>query len=190
MPLDFNAIKTNLYNWASANVPVGMPVIFLYPNAPRPQTPQGGMLDYVTLLISSTSQIGWDYVPRPVDNSGTVNQTGDREFTLSVNAYGGNVLTVLENLRTSLQKQTVLDSLTANGLVFCNWFDINDITDLVDSRFEQRATMDIRFRIAQTYTDTLGTIATTVLREIIKNVDGTTVYDETVTIPPPPPPPP
>lgn len=180
MPLVFSNIKTSLYNWALANVPAGMPVVFYFPNAPRPT------VDYVSLLISSVMQVGWDYVPQPTDTAGDVEQVGDREFIVTANAYGGDVLTVLENLRTSLQKQTVLDTLRANGIVFVDWFPINDITDLIDSRFEQRATMDIRFRIAQEYTDVLGTIAQIEAEEVILNVDGTIVLDQTVLIPPNP----
>lgn len=184
MPIVFSALKTSLYNWVIANIPVGMPAVYYYPNAPRPE------VDYVSLQITSLSQIGWDYVPRPTATPGTVTQVGDREFTFQVQAYGGDVLTVLENLRTSLQKQTVLDTLRANGIVFVNQFPINDITDLIDTRFEQRATMDILFRISQQYLDTLGIIDIVQLREIIKDVDSTIILDQTVTIPPPPPPPP
>lgn len=180
MSITFKNVKTSLYDWVVANIPSGMPAVYYYPNAPRPT------LDYVSLFISSVTQIGWDYVPRPVDEAGTVEQVGDREFTFIVQGYGGDPLTVLENLRTSLQKQTVLDTLRASGIVFVNWFPINDITDLVDSRFEQRATMDILFRIAQEYFDTLGSIAQVEAEEIILNIDGSIVLDDTVLIPPNP----
>jgi uncharacterized RDD family membrane protein YckC len=154
MSIVFSTLKTSLYDWAVANVPAGMPVVYYFPNAPRPT------VDYVTLLISSVSQIGWDYQPRPTNNPGDIEGIGDREFTLQVQAYGGDPLTVLENLRTSLQKPTVLDTLRADGIVFVNWFTINDITDLVDSRFEQRATLDLLFRVSQQYLDSVGTIGT------------------------------
>jgi hypothetical protein len=179
MSIDFSIVRTNLYNWAIANIPSAMPVIYLYPNSPRPT------IDYVSLYISTVTQIGWDYVQGPLDNTGISQQVGDREFTLQIQAYGGDPLTVLQNLRTSLQKQSVLDSLRANGIVFADWFQINDITELVDSRYEQRGSLDILFRIADVYTDNLGVIDTVVLEEIYKNPSGTIVYDETFTIPNP-----
>lgn len=178
MTLDFSVLKTNLYNWATANVPNGMPIIYYYPNAPRPT------VDYVTLLISNFSQIAFDYQTPPTDNAGDVNLVGDREFTLTIESYGNQPMQVLENLRTSLQKQTVLDSLRANGIVYVQWFPIVDITDLINSRFEQRSTMDLLFRIAQQYTDTIGTIAQVQANEIVYNVDGTEVLNQTVLIPP------
>ena len=179
MTIDFMQVRTNLYNWAIANIPSGMPVIYLYPNSPRPT------VDYVSLYISTITQIGWDWTQDPLNDGGISQMVGDREFTLQVQGYGGYPMTVLQNLRTSLQKQTVLDSLRVNGIVFVNWFPINDVTELVDSRYEQRASMDVLFRIADVSTDNLGVIDTVVLQEVFQNATGATVYDETFTIPPP-----
>jgi hypothetical protein len=180
MTIDFNAVRTSLYNWAVANIPSGMPVIYLYPNAPRPT------VDYITLYIQSVVQIAWDYIQGPLDDSGISQQVGDREFTLQINAYGGDPITILNTLRTSLQKQSVLDSLASNGLVVVDWLAINDVTELVDSRMEQRAAMDILFRIADIYNDDPGVIDTVSLEEVFKNPAGTVVYDETFLIPPAP----
>lgn len=177
--IDFNQVRISLYEWAVANIPAGMPVIYLFNNSPRPT------VDYVSLYISSVVQIGWDYNQNPLTNSGSSQMVGDREFTLQIQAYGGDPLSVLNNLRTSLQKQTVLDSLRANGIVLANWFPVNDITELVDTRFEQRGSLDILFRIADVSVDSLGVISTVSLQEIYKNAAGATVYDETILIPPP-----
>ena len=176
--IDFNQVRTYLYNWAIANIPSGMPVIWLYPNAPRPT------IDYFSLYISTVTQVGWDYNQDPLSDAGSGEFVGDREFTLQCQAYGGDPLTVLETLRTSLQKQTVLDSLRANGIVFFNWNPISDVTELVDSRYEQRGTFDVFFRMANVYSDNLGVIDTVEIEEIIKDPSGTIIHDVTVTIPP------
>lgn len=179
MPISFSTVRTQLYNWAVANLPSNMPVIYWYNNAPRPT------VDYVTLYISSVVQIGRDYISPPTsDMSGISNQVGDREFTLQVQAYGGDPLTILESLRTSLQKQSVLSSLQAVGLVYVNWFPITDITDLIDSRYEQRATMDLLFRVADIYTDTVGNINTVELTENFYDPADQLLVSEIVTIPP------
>jgi hypothetical protein len=178
MTIDFNSVRTSLYNWVVANVSSGMPVIYLYNNSPRPT------VDYITLYISSVTQIGWDFVQSPLDDVGSSQQVGDREFTLQINAYGGDPITVLQNLRTSLQIQSVLDTLRANGIVFANWFPINDITELVDSRYEQRGSMDILFRMADIYSDNVGVIDTVVYEEKYLNADGSVIIDRTYTIPP------
>lgn len=175
MPLDFETIKTNLYAWAVTNSP-GCSVIFLNENAPRPAQP------YVTLLLSPLNQIGEDFSPG-ADTTGLVDMVGDREFTLQIQTYGGDCITRLENLRSSLQKQTVLDSLRANGIVFVNHFGIIDTTELLDSRFEKRAAMDVLFRIGQDYQDNVGLIETVEVEEIYQDTSGIVVYDHTTTIP-------
>jgi len=177
MVLNFNSIKVSLYDWATQNIPSGMPAIYLFNNAPRPT------VDYITLYITSCVQVGWDYVQDPLDDTGIAEQVGDREFTLQIQAYGGDPFTVLNNLRTSLQKQTVLDNLRASGIVFCNWFPINDVTELIDSRFEQRGSLDIVFRMADVYTDEIGVINTVEVEEIYKDPQGNIVFDEIITIP-------
>jgi hypothetical protein len=178
MAIDFMDVRKNLYDWAIANLPSGVPALWLYPNAPRPT------VDYISLYIASVVQIGWDYTQDPLDNTGVAQMVGDREFTLQVQGYGGDPITLLQNLQTSLQKQSVLDSLRAVGIVFFNWQPIADITYLIDSRYEQRASFDVMFRIANVYTDTLGVISTVVLEEIFKDPSGNIVYDESFTIPP------
>jgi hypothetical protein len=175
MPLNFETIKTSLYSWATANSG-GASVIFLNENAPRPAQP------YVTLFLSSLNQIGEDYTPES-DVNGLVDMVGDREFTLQIQTYGGDCITRLENLRSSLQMQTVLDTLRANGIVFVNHFGINDLTELLDSRFEKRGAMDVLFRIGQNYTDNLGLVETIEVEEIYQDAGGTVVYDRTITIP-------
>jgi hypothetical protein len=180
MALNWETVKTNIYNWVVANVPSGMPATMYYENAPRPAAP------YVTINIASITQIGWDWTPNPTNTAGDISLIGDREFTVQLQAYGGDPLSVMENLRTSLQKQGVLDLLRVNGIVFADWFPINDITELVDSRYEKRASMDVLFRIAQTATESLGTIATVELQEVYVDAVDDVVYDETFLIPPAP----
>jgi hypothetical protein len=179
MPIDFSSIKNSLYDWVSSVVPVGMPVIYYQPNAPRPTIP------YLTLYLSTVNAVNQDWTSSSVDVNGVAEMKGDRQFILQIQAYGNDPLTVLENVRTSLQKESVLDTLRGNGIVFYQSITINDITDLVDSEFEKRAQLDISFAIGQVYDDTLGYFDTMEIEEVILNVDGTIVYDETVIIPEP-----
>ena len=181
MPLSYATIQTNIYTWAAANVPAGMPVIWYEPNSPRPVVSLV-KVPYITLLIASSIQINQDYSAPNANSSGVINMSGDRQFILQIQAYGGDTFTVLENLRTSLQKQSVLDTLRTNGIVFFNSFDINDITTLVDSQFEERAQMDIRFGIGQTYTDAPGYFDTIEIEEEVLNAVEVIVYNDTITI--------
>lgn len=178
MPLNIETVKTDLYDWAVANIPISVPVIFYYPNAPRPDIP------YVSLFLLNFLQIGDDWHSSP-DNIGSSNVIGDREMTLTVNCYGGDPFTVLENLRSSLQNQSVLDTLRDNGIVFVQQLPINDISSLLDTEFESRAAMDILFRIAQDNESDDGLIETVELTETFSDGESI-VYTDTVTIPPAP----
>ncbi len=110
---------------------------------------------------------------------------GDRQFTLELQAYGSDPLTLMENIRTSLQKQSVLDTLRLNGIAFYSSLTINDITELVDSQFERRSQLDVLFGIGQVYTDTVGYFDHIQLQEIVLDPAETVVYNQTFLIPNP-----
>jgi hypothetical protein len=176
MALNFATVKLNLYQWLITVVPSGMPVILWEPNAPNPATA------YVTYYLNSIVSINQDWSAPDANSSGVIDMKGDRQFTLQVNAYGGDPLTVLENIRTSLQKQTVLDTLRANGIAFYQALTIADITELVDSQWERRGSLDILFGIAQIYTDAPGYFDEIEVQEVYQDATGSIVYDETITI--------
>lgn len=176
MAINFTTVKLNLYQWAVAQVPVGMPVIFYEPNAPRPEVP------YVTLYLNSVVAVNQDWSAPDADVNGVIDMKGDRQFTLEVQAYGGEPLNVMENLRTSLQKASVLDGLRTNGIAFYQSLLISDITGLVDSKFERRAQLDILFGIGQVYLDDPGYFDEVIIDGEIENQIGDVVYDGTLTI--------
>jgi hypothetical protein len=177
MALNFNTVRQNLYIWARAVIPSGVPIIFYEPNAPRPTTA------YVSLYLNSINAVNQDYSDPEATGIGVTAMRGDRQFTLQVQAYGSDPLTLLEDLRTSLQKQSVLDTLRANGIAFYQSLTINDITELVDSRYERRAQLDILFGIGQIYEDAPGYFSTIEVEEEYINAVDAVVYDETITIP-------
>ena len=176
-----NTLMQSVLSWVVSVVPSTVPVIFLYQNGPRPQ------VDYVTINLGSLVQIGEDYTFDPTDNDGIATNAGDREFTVQIQAYGGkNVdpFQLLEIIRTSLQKQTVLDTLRANGIAYANHFPINDTSVLIDTLWERRAQMDVLFRIGVNYDDTLGVISTINMTETIYDETGTVVQTVDITVPP------
>lgn len=177
MSIVFDNVQNALYGWVSS-LQISRPVIWYYPNAPRPER------SYISLNISTFNQMGWDYIPRPTDNPGNVILKGDREFTLSVQAYGEQPMQTLELVRTSLQTESVRSYLRSNGLVYFGKESIIDITTLLDSRYEQRASMDLFFRIGQEYADMLGTIATVEVTEQFFNAAEVLIFDETYIVPP------
>lgn len=177
MALNYNTIRTTFYNWASLNVPMGMPVIYYQPNAPRPLVP------YVTLYLNVSNQVNQDYVSPGADAGGNVFMRGDRQLVLQVQAYGNDPETVLENLRSSLNKETVGNILHAGGVSYLSTLAMNDITDLVDSQFERRAMMDLNFSVGQFYSDNPGYFDHLEVQEIYLDPAAQIVYDEIINIP-------
>ncbi len=176
MAINFKDVKQTLYNWVITQVPLGMPVIFYMPNSPRPEVP------YISLYLNSITQVNRDYAATNSDSFGVVNMKGDRQFTVQVQGYGNDPLTVLENIRTSLQKQSVLDILRSGGIVYYSSLGINDITALIDSQFEQRAQLDLSMGIAQIYTDDPGYFDTIEVEEIISDQIDVVIYDQIITL--------
>lgn len=178
MTINFNDVKLTLYNWSVAVLPVGMPVIFYEPNAPRPLVP------YVSLFLSSIVSVHEDWSRETTDTSGNVDMQGNRQFTLQIQAYGGDdPLTILENMKTSLQKQSILDILRVNGIVYFSTLNIIDISELMDTQWEKRATLDVLLGIGQTYKDGVGYFDHLNIEEEIKNVKGEIISNETFAIP-------
>jgi hypothetical protein len=178
MPINYTTVKTNLYNWAVSVLPVGMPVIFWESNAPRPVIP------YVTLFISSIVAVNQDWASHASDGTGIVDMKGDRQFTLSIQAYGGtDPLTILENVRSSLQKQTVLDTLRTNGIVFFSSLNLTDISDLIDTEFEKRASLDVLLGIGQTYTDNPQYFDHAEIQARLLDDYGSIISDEIINVP-------
>lgn len=176
-----NTLMQSILSWVTSVIPSSIPAIFLYQNGPRPT------VDYLTINMTSLVQIGEDYIFDPTSDSGISKQAGDREFTIQLQAYGGiNVdpFQLLEIIRTSLQKQTVLDTLRVNGICYANHLPINDTSVLIDTLWERRAQMDVLFRIGVVYSDTLGVIDTINMTETIFDATGATVATVNITVPP------
>lgn len=160
--IDFVALQLVLYNWASSVLTD--PVIWYYPNAPRPN------VDYFTLLLHNMVPKGQDWVGQP-DSSAVSQVVGNREFALTIQGYGGlstNVFTDLEGLASSLQLPSVQYTLRQSGVATIRQGGIINITKLINSDYEIRASLTVYFRVAQAQTDTNGLIST---------VDGDYVYD-------------
>lgn len=174
MALNFETVRTDIYDWVASIVGGSVTVIFENQNGPRPSLP------YVSILLTTLTQIGVDYISPP-DAMGDSDIIGDREFNIRIQAYGGDPITQLENIRSSLQKPSVLDTLRANNIVFVDRLSINSVSALLDTEWEARASMDILFRIAQTDSDELGLIETVEVDETLS--DGVSdIYTATVTI--------
>lgn len=140
------------------------PVIWAEQNAPAPDDP------YLTLRLDSFSKIDQDDQTH-ANISGVVTVTGNREFILKVQAYGVGAIGQLTVLDSALELFTKLESLRKSSIVYVRSEGVTDLTDLVETRYRGRASLDIVFRIAENQTDTIG---------LIEKAEGEATYERPV----------
>lgn len=171
MAFSAKTIRDGLYTWVTGVT--GLQTIWLNPNAPRPKLP------YITLNMTDFQLMNWDWISPP-DDDGMAYLLGDREFLLEVQYYGDNKFDVMEKLRSSLQIPTIRESLLNAGVVFVNRESLMDLTELLDTKYEQRIIMELKFRVSnQGVTDVetfeIGYIETVSGEGTFKNIDGSVV---------------
>jgi hypothetical protein len=142
-------LRQAIYDFVSGCLPSGWKAIFERQNAPRPsdETPPS---KYVTIFLSPLIK------PNLRDFQGGVQQldtdvfavemVGDRELTVTLQAFGKGGIQVLEDLRTCLDVESVLEALRSDNLFVIQALGIQDLTGLYDSQYLERGSLDVRFR--------------------------------------------
>jgi len=143
-----------LMAWARANVAnSGTVVVWAEQNAPRPALP------YITLNITGSEDKEWPTIG-PVDNSGNNEIINDRDFTVSIQAYGPGAYDEINSLRNSLERVTVQQTLRGGGISFISTVaDVQDRTVVIGSKFEERYGFDALFRTSVTVEDNPNFVA-------------------------------
>ncbi len=173
-------LKKALHGWAVAQSGYAAGKVFwAEQNAPLPSRP------CLTLKVSSLVQVKEDFT-EPPDDDGIAMVNGDREFTLSIQAFGGEPMAALEKLRNSIHKYEVRQSLP-EALVLVESLGINSVSEILGSRYEARAALDLLCRVTSQF-GADGTTAkpyTTDEVGLIEEVDlaGNTSYEHPGGIP-------
>ena len=155
----YTAMRTALYEWVKGVV--GNPtVLWREPNAPQPAR------QYVSIKMNPTTPVGSDY-HSAADIDGIETVSGDREYIFSIQVHGkpanedGSAsISILERLRSSLEKRSVQATLCAAGLAFVAEEGFGDLAGIGGTEWEARVFMDIRFRTTYQDTDEVGFIGT------------------------------
>ncbi len=145
-----------LRGWVATQT--GLTAIWLHPNAPRPDTP------FASVQITNVVRIGEPY-RTPVDDQGIATATVDREVTASVTIYESDAspdprvaFERADALRDSLDLESVLFGLAADGWVFRGVELLTDTPSAGQTDWEPRATFDVRFGIGRELADDLGLV--------------------------------
>lgn len=166
-----DTIRDTLHDWIDANTTGLNAIVRLEQNNPRPALP------YVGYRISGLDKIGHDYVERPEDLQ-EARVSGNREFTVEIQHFGSGAIDRLEGLRSSLEMPAQRVLFDAQGIAFVDDLGITDISQLLDTRYEERALLELRFRVGTDYTTITGQIDTVKIDKTFKDAEGTTVYTE------------
>lgn len=164
--MNFSAIKTALHAWAFSTVPVQ--TIFANQNGNVPPLP------FCTLFVQPVAFIGQD--ESSVDIGGVSTYTGQREISVSVQYFGANAMQNAIDLAESLEADAARALLAVDGLVFVDRNSgVNDLSEVLDTGFEERAGIDLMFRIASVRTENTGLIESTEVTQTIKKPDDSSI---------------
>lgn len=116
-------------------------VIYFYPNGPRPEMPYTS----IQHLSISGELNDWDIFDKVNDLN---RMYGYRDIVFTINTYGAGAHSEAMMIQGNIRKQTIRDVLRET--VQCSIIELSTITDLtslVDSDFEERATFDLTLSV-------------------------------------------
>jgi hypothetical protein len=166
-----------LWNIFDQELPKDVDVIFANQAGERPESA------YITLNISSGPiMIGMDDERDTESGGKRFRETvGQREFTLSLNAYKKGANNLASWIQSKIQSVGFLEKLSELckekniSLCFIDSPTIQDLTSLLQSNYEERALLDIRMRSTSSYSEEIGFITSVKNEGTIKDVAGTIV---------------
>lgn len=151
--------------------------IWIPTNAPRPPRP------YASIQVISSPRIHRAVYGKP-NEEGEASVTSDVEVTLTINVYeSSNALDPrsafdkCQSLRDSLELISVRQGLKDQGWAFRAVELLTDTPQLVDTKWEPRATFDVRFGTTVDQTDDLGLIETATVTGSVRDTDFETTTD-------------
>ena len=155
--------ETALVSWVTNNTP-GLEAgkaVYGRQKAPRPSLP------YARLNIMPAMSEDGINPDAGYTATDTYTYTFRKTFLVSITIVANeNYLRMISELENSLHKDGVHSTLKAAGLYFREALDVNDITELVDDRYEFRVNQDFRFGFATQDTETI-----TEIRRVIADID-------------------
>lgn len=171
--MNLTTIKSAIQSWAETAT--GITTIFANQDGPKRDNP------YATILVSPVNFVGQDEI-QTTDSNGDADFKGNREFTVSLQVFGTDAMQYITNVLESLERPPGREALATSGLVFVDRLSVNDLSTTLDTRYEERAGCDLRFRTASIHSDNVGYIGNVNLSEQYNNPDGTPAYQDTSTI--------
>lgn len=136
--LNFQDIKDGLFEVVDAVFPMQQ-IVWLFENSPRPQDP------FIGLRVTNIDFIGQDY-QTVLNSDGLFTLNSQRVLTLEMNFYNhANNFGHAEFFVAHLRLAPIIELLAKNNLGFIDKVSLTDITELLDTKYEKRAILELRF---------------------------------------------
>lgn len=152
MPINRSGIRSALRAWVlqATGLPDGK-VIWSQQNAPRPTPPYITINDRLAL-----ASVGMDDERRLTETPGVIEHVGQRQLTISVNAYGTGAFDLLEAARDGLRLEVIRSALWDAGIGIIDPGNPQDLSVVLDTEWEERAQMDSFFHVVSRATEDVG----------------------------------
>lgn len=145
------AFENTIRSVLQSLLPTTVLAIFADENGPRPSAP------YLTIKIMEKHPVGSPHYTN-TDTQGVQQVRWDEDVAVSIQSFGANAYDILATAVACFNKETVLTVLQAAEIAIRSAGAVRDLTELLDSVFEKRASVDMVFGIAQSISDTVGWI--------------------------------
>lgn len=133
--------------------PQDVTVIFSDQNAPRPVD-----YPYAVIRLDSIIQLGYDEV-REIDvdtNLATIG--GQRRATVNIDYFGPRPMENIMKAFNSLEKRSLNDIFYDAGIAYTEKNDVKNLTAMLETKYEERASFDFYIGFAENFEDDLGVI--------------------------------
>jgi len=160
---------------------IGDKTIWDYGNAPRPARP------YISLQVNSITQFGFNEV-RPPDNLGISKIVAQSRLVLRVNAFGTDdlvgfdALDALENLKLSVSTFEFAKLFDGKVSFFAVLSESN-LSQIINTGFEGRASMDTSWLMATEIEDDVGLIEHIIAKGTIIDYNNNPTHDIDMEVP-------
>lgn len=142
----------------------------------------GGLPDrtFVTAKITTDAREGQPFVGK-IDDEGVIKVQQGAILTLTMQVFGPGALEIAQAIRNSTGKPSVQAFLRANGLCYVRTLSgPTDITTIVGTSFEERASIDVQLRTNMVVLDNVGFIERVELTGIVPPLEYTDIIDVAV----------
>jgi hypothetical protein len=169
MALSIIDIENALYAWVAGAS--GIVTIFSNQGKPRPVDPYA----LINIVQNTPVGIAEHRSELLIDDSIDRTYSNVEEVMVSINTYFANAYQNATLIKDSLARVTVTDQLYNAGLGYISATTVQDVPEIIDLTYEERAQFDCTFYVRSTDNENIETIQQIELTNLIDDYETTIV---------------